>query len=250
MITVKKERAMTEEEAVKEFQKQLTKFKRHLFNIRWQYKAFRDLRESLKDHQCLIHVDFGENYVCKYTNEVQSVHFGGSHQQATLHTGVLYAGAQWPLTFYSISPSRRHDPPAIWAHLDPIVEMVKEKYPKVNRLHFFSDGPATQYRQKGNFLLFFLPNHSKEASMTSVGIFSKQVMAKGHWMVLGGPLVRLGEDIQDAGALFQKLKTNRGCPLQWRGGFQSIFNETRRWRWCTLPQCPTRVSTSDRKSVV
>ena len=63
MITVRKERAMTEEEAVKKFQKQLTKFKMHLFNIRWQYKGYRDLRESLKDHECLIHVDFSENCV-------------------------------------------------------------------------------------------------------------------------------------------------------------------------------------------
>lgn len=31
---------------------------------------------------------FSENYNCKYSTEVQAVHFGASHQQATLHTGV------------------------------------------------------------------------------------------------------------------------------------------------------------------
>ncbi|MEQ2257630.1 hypothetical protein ILYODFUR_036647 [Ilyodon furcidens] len=114
IIMVKKELTKSEDEVVEEFQERMVKFWKHLFNICWQYKAYRKLRESLQSHVCLIHVDFSENYICKYANEVQSVHFGGSHQLATLHTGVLYTAIQEaPLTFCSISPSRRHDPPAI-----------------------------------------------------------------------------------------------------------------------------------------
>ncbi|KAK0145756.1 hypothetical protein N1851_015330 [Merluccius polli] len=142
-ITVKKNVMTTEDELASD-----------IFNIRWQYGAYRQLRENLRNNECLLHVDFSENYSCKYSQEIQSVHFGGSHQQATLHTGVLYTAAeQSPVTFCSISPSRRHDPPAIWAHLDPVLDMVRERYPLINRLHVFSDGPATQYKQKGNFYL-------------------------------------------------------------------------------------------------
>ena len=47
----------------------------------------------------------------------------------------------------------KQDPVAIWAYLDPILEMVKRHNPDVQHLHFFSDGPATQYRQKGNFFM-------------------------------------------------------------------------------------------------
>nr|CAI5852334.1 unnamed protein product [Callosobruchus analis] len=36
----------------------------------------------------LVHMDFSENYVCKYSCEVQSAHFGGSKPQITLHTAV------------------------------------------------------------------------------------------------------------------------------------------------------------------
>lgn len=202
IITVKKE--LTKEEVVDQFQDKMVKFKQHLFNIRWQYKAYRQVREDLKDHECLIHVDFSENYLCKYANEVQSVHFGGSHQQATLHTGVLYTAAQNPIAFCSISPSRRHDPPAIWAHLDQVLDMVQSKFPQVTRLHFFSDGPATQYRQKGNFLLLstepfkrgFEANHSKGAPDGVGGTLKRSA----------DRLVCLGEDIPDAEALFNKLK--------------------------------------------
>lgn len=206
IITVKKELTETENVVVDEFQEKMIKFKQHLFNIHWQYKAYRQVREDLKDHECLIHVDFIENYLCKYANEVQSVHFGGSHQQATLHTGVLYIAAQNPIAFCSISPSRRHDPPAIWAHLDPVLDMVQSRFPQVSRLHFFSDGPATRYRQKVNFKPFkrgfdvnwnfFEANHGKEAPDGVGGTLKRSADRP----------VRLGEDIPDAEVLYNKLK--------------------------------------------
>lgn len=155
IITVKTTVMTTEDALAGEFHDRLFRFRRHIFNIRWQYGAYGKLQENLRNNECLLHVDFSENYSCKYSQEIQAVHFGGSHQQATLHTGVLYTAAyQSPATFCSISPSRRHDPPAIWAHLDPVLDMARERYPLINHLHVFSDGPATQYKQKGNFYLF------------------------------------------------------------------------------------------------
>ncbi|KAI4794712.1 hypothetical protein KUCAC02_031890 [Chaenocephalus aceratus] len=80
-ITVKKDVPIQEDELVAQFQDRLFKFRRHIFNIRWQYNAYRNLRENLTAKDCLIHIDFSENYTGKYSNEIQSVHFGGSHQQ-------------------------------------------------------------------------------------------------------------------------------------------------------------------------
>lgn len=40
--------------------------------------------------EAMLHVDFSENYGCKYAAEVQSAHFGGSKPQISLHTSVLY----------------------------------------------------------------------------------------------------------------------------------------------------------------
>lgn len=158
MITVKRDLVTTESDLVSQFQERLSRFKQHIFNIRWQCTAYRQIRETLKADECMLHIDFSENYLCKYSQEIQAVHFGGSHQQATLHTGVLYtAEDQSPLAFCSISPSRRHDPTAIWAHLDPVLGMIRQRFPEVKKLHFFSDGPATQYR---NFYKpFFFINH-------------------------------------------------------------------------------------------
>ncbi|CAC5372460.1 unnamed protein product [Mytilus coruscus] len=56
-------------------------------------------------------------------------------------------------SFCGVSDSLRHDPQAIWAYLIPVLRDMKEKYPGIDFLHFYSDGPTAQYRQKINFYL-------------------------------------------------------------------------------------------------
>lgn len=213
-ITVKREITTKEHDLNTDFQERLLHFRRHVFNIKWQFDAYRELRRSLKHNESLLHIDFSENYSCKYSEEIQSVHFGGSHQQASLHTGVLYtAGEQAPHTFCSISPSRRHDPVAIWAHLDPVLKVVRERHPQVSILHFFSDGPATQYRQKGNF--FYLSTEPYKYGFKEITWnFFEASHGKGAPDGVGGALKRSadrivahGGDIPDAQSLYEKLKS-------------------------------------------
>ncbi len=93
-ITVKKTMEDTQDNLVELFHTLLHKFKRHTFNINQQYSYCRELKKNLSKEEAVIHIDFSENYTCKYSSEIQAVHFGSSHQQATLHTGVLYIGGE------------------------------------------------------------------------------------------------------------------------------------------------------------
>jgi len=169
---------------------------------------------SLKHIESLLHIDFSENYSCKYSEEIQTVHFGGSHQKASLHTGVLYTtGEQAPHTFCSISPSRRHDPVAIWAHLDLVLKVLREQHSQVSILNFFSDGLATQYRQKGNF--FYLSTEPFKYGFTEITWnFFEASHGKGAPDGVGEALKRSadwivahGGDIPDAQSLYDKLKS-------------------------------------------
>ena len=78
------------------FESRLHVFKKHSFNIRNHYQ---DIRENLSGDEVLIHIDYSENYSCEYASEVQSVHFGGSHQQAYMHTGALYTQSGDPQAY-------------------------------------------------------------------------------------------------------------------------------------------------------
>lgn len=127
-----------------------------------------------------------------------------------MHTGVLYT-ASATQSFCSISDDMRHGPSAIWAHLNPVIEKAQEQFPGVNTVHFFSDGPTTQYRSTNNFYLY-----SKYMSAHNFAHSSWNFTEAGHGKSsadgVGGLLKRTadklvcqGNDIQNAESLYRVL---------------------------------------------
>lgn len=55
-----------------------------------QTQQVRKAKESLKNNELMFRIDFSKNYIAKYEQEVQALHFGTSKRQITLHTGVFY----------------------------------------------------------------------------------------------------------------------------------------------------------------
>lgn len=205
----------TAKELEEAFQKDMKDFKVHIFNIKQQYAAYKSLRENLSSSEALIHIDFSENFSCKLSEEIQSFHFGGSRQQATLHTGVIYVHQKsTPISFASVSNSLNHGPPAIWAHLKYPLSILKSEFPEFKTLHFFSDGPSTQYRQKNNFFLFCNLVFDYGFSCATWSYFEAS-HGKGASDGVGGALKRLannfvayGNDIPNAQILFDVLSKN------------------------------------------
>ncbi|CAH2016208.1 unnamed protein product [Acanthoscelides obtectus] len=135
------------------FEDRLPLFLAHEGRIFHQYKAIKTLKQNMTNEEILIHCDFSENYNLKYAEEVQSYHFGGSRQQITLHTVVIYSRAHENDlkvdSFCTLSESLEHGPGAIWAHLFPLIKLYIDN--RVKLLHFLSDSPSTQYRNKKMF---------------------------------------------------------------------------------------------------
>lgn len=78
-----------------------------------QNTAYADVKTNLQSNEAIIHADFSENFACKLAAEVQSFHFGGSRNQVSLHTGIMYTSQEKPLPFATVSPNREHGPAAI-----------------------------------------------------------------------------------------------------------------------------------------
>lgn len=180
----------------------------HVFNIRHQYQAYRKLKHDIAEDSAIVHIDFSENWTCKYASAIQSTHFGAANQQVTLHTGVLYTHLGTS-SFCTLSPSKRHDPVAIWAHLLPIMKDLRQK--DITVVRFFSDGPTTQYRNRSNIYLFssllfdmgfdgatwnyFEAGHGKGAADGIGGVVKRTA----------DDLVAKGKDIPDAHTLHRSL---------------------------------------------
>ena len=219
-VTVKEKVFFTLENLLVEMNRMMnSKICRHLFNIRHQYEQVRYLKENLGCNECIIHVDFSENYACKLESEVQGMHFGASRNQVSLHTGVLYKKDSDPVSFRTISGNTRHDPAAIWAHLTPILSQLKEKSPDLDTIHFLSDGPTTQYRSRKNFFLMTEVVHNTYGFEKLTWNFTEAGHGKGDPDGVGGlikrtadKLVSHGNDISDANEFYHAMK-NAGLAL-------------------------------------
>uniref|UniRef100_UPI00358DF4FA uncharacterized protein n=1 Tax=Myxine glutinosa TaxID=7769 RepID=UPI00358DF4FA len=140
------------------------------------------------------------------------MHFGASKKQLSLHTGVYYVGPNAnPAPVCTISENLYHGPAAIWEHLKPNLNSLQEKH-EVDTMHFFSDGPTTQYRQKLNFFLF-----TKELAQRKVTFGTWNFHEAGHGK--GAPdgvgatvkrmadnLVQRGKDCPDAVTMINLLE--------------------------------------------
>lgn len=84
--TVKEKHISTKAEVLAALRQSIKPFLLHIRNVEHQKREIRKVKEQLKNNEALIHMDFSENYGCKYVVEVQSDHFGGSKIQLSLST--------------------------------------------------------------------------------------------------------------------------------------------------------------------
>lgn len=219
-VTVEKVRHQVEPLIlIKQFETSLKPFLNHCANIRNQTDAIKEIKQNLTENDCLIHMDFSENYSAKYNSEIQSVHFGGSRKQMTLHTAVLYFNIDGQTTktqcFCTISSCLRHDAAAVWAHLIPILTEIEKTVPLVQNIYIVSDSPSGQYRNKKIFYIMsqlssYIPSINKV-----IWNYCECGHGKGAPDGVGGLLKRtadqfvaLQSDIPDLDAFVNALKSS------------------------------------------
>ncbi|KAK5648396.1 hypothetical protein RI129_003288 [Pyrocoelia pectoralis] len=210
--TIKEQIQCTKRNIVDELNKQIPNLFKHISNRNHQYKAIDYIKKYITDNSAVIHVDFSENFACKYANEIQSMHFGGSRQQLSLHTVVFYY--QNKEDGIIVSESLRHDPVAILVHLQPVFDVISLRVPNLSILHFVSDGPSTQYR---NCKMFYIIGSRIKNNFQNLRSITWNYTERGHGK--GAPdgvggvikriadrLVAMGQDIENIDKFLELIK--------------------------------------------
>lgn len=196
--TVKEEIESTCGQLLFKLETSITKYMSHLRNIYHQYRCIDSIKANISEQDVFVHMDFSENYNCKYSQEVQSAHFGGSKPQVSLHTVVAYyknseTKSVDHVNFCTISNSLRHDPAVICAHLEPVFLELRTLVPNIREAHFLSDGPSTQYRNKKMFHLIASHIPSALGSEKIYWHFSERGHGKGAPDGIGGAVKRTAD---------------------------------------------------------
>ena len=127
----------------------------HHYTAKSQAAYLRHLKETLPPTEnAIVLLDFAENYSFICQDAVQGFHWETA--QATLHPFAIYyrPTAEDDLLCISaciISDDREHVAGTVHLFIKVIVQFLKEQLPGLNKIIYFSDGAAAQYKNCKNF---------------------------------------------------------------------------------------------------
>ena len=155
-----------------------------------QSKFLQETKNALVEGEFLVVGDFAENYAFVVQDASQSFHWNNS--QATLHPFVIYyreGGNLANCSFVAISECNTHDVVAVHLFQTHLIEFMKKRFTTLNRIIYFSDGCAAQYKNCKNFLN--LCNHESDFGASAEWNFFATSHGKGPCDGVGGTVKRL-----------------------------------------------------------
>ena len=130
-------------------EKQREEFAGHVDRIKTQYFQMRQLKEQLPDKEVIVQMDFAENYACRTSEEIQSAYFNKTC--VALHPTVIYCKDNGELKHKSIviiSDTLALNAITVVSFLDTISNEIKNIVPNIEKCHYWTDSPTSQYRNK------------------------------------------------------------------------------------------------------
>ena len=171
------------------FLEKLEVLKRHDFVAKQQASYITDRKENLKQGEFLVIGDFSENFSFICQDAAQSFHWNNS--SATLHPFVYYFKDTDKLlhgNFVLISDCNTHDTVAVHHFQRRLIGHLKEKFPVLRHIVYFSDGCAGQYKNLKNFLNLCL--HEEDFGVPAEWHFFATSHGKGPSDGIGGTIKR------------------------------------------------------------
>ena len=101
---------------------------------------------TLLPRQFVVIGDFSENYSFVLQDAAQGFHWNNS--QATIHPFVAYYRESEKLSYVIISDCLHHDTIAVYLFQKSLVQFLQEKISKVDKIIYFSDASAAQYKNQ------------------------------------------------------------------------------------------------------
>ncbi|VDI36208.1 Hypothetical predicted protein [Mytilus galloprovincialis] len=194
------ENTVEKNEFIEMMKVEMNQFASHVDRVRCQYREIKTLKDSLKEKEVLVQMDFAENYSCKSLAEVQSAYW--NQTPVTIHPVVVYFRGQSKLEHKSIaiiSDELSHCTSTVCTFLDSLVPVLKEICPNVEFVHYWTDSPSSQYRNKTIFDL--IANHSSVYGIQARWNYFEAGHGKGPCDGLGGTIKRMADEAVKRGAV-------------------------------------------------
>ena len=169
-----------------ELKKQLSAFLLHTFVKRNQAASFDSLKTFCNGQSIVLQVDFSENATIAAQKEVQAAHW--HHSQATIFTAHAWINSATNFSMVIISDDLDHTKYSIFVFMQHIFQTIRAKFPSVESINVFSDGPTSQFKQR--FLFSNLHYWEQDHDISIIWNFFATSHGKGVVDGIGGTIKR------------------------------------------------------------
>ncbi|KAK3933277.1 RNA-splicing ligase RtcB-like protein [Frankliniella fusca] len=139
---------------IEDFTEMLLEYKKHNFIAKKQAGALKEMKANLKVGEVITLGDFSENYSFLIQDAIQGYHW--NNEQATLHPFVSYFRSTVDsevqhCILVVVSDAMDHNTAAVHTFQEKLIKYLEEKIGrKVEKLYYWSDGAASQYKNRKN----------------------------------------------------------------------------------------------------
>ncbi|CAF1275201.1 unnamed protein product [Rotaria sordida] len=187
----------TVKECVQILSQKVKQYLNHVFIKRQQSNFFEQMKADSDEKSIVVQVDYAENFSIQEQDAVQSAHW--STKTISIFTAHAWCG---PLNFSFALPSDNitHNKYCVNTCLDYIIGELKQYLPDLKTIKFFSDGAASQFKQR--FLFRNLIRLSIDCDLNLSWSFFATSHGKGVVDAIGGTVKRL---------VWQEILTKQQC---------------------------------------
>lgn len=188
------DKSLVKKAFIKHFTKQLPPFRLHCERVGAQYKALKHLEDVLPINHCIVQLDYAENWNCSYLQEITSAYY--SKDQITVHPMVTKQREHDELvvtSYAGVSNVTAHSFPTTFVFITELVAKLKSRNPDINTIHFVSDSPSSQYRNR--YVCQMLLRFEHDFKIRAVWNWLESGHGKGPCDGVGGSMKRLADRI-------------------------------------------------------
>lgn len=160
------------EEFIDLFIEALPDLMKHHFIAVAQGNFLKKEKENLKPDECIVTGDFSENYSCIIQDAIQGVHW--LNDQITVHPFVCYYKHENSIKVLNFIV---HDNKAVFTFQHMLIHHLKKKIKGLKIIKYFSDGAASQYKNRKN--AFNLRLHLEDFGVKAIWHFFASCHGKG-----------------------------------------------------------------------
>ncbi|CAF0957579.1 unnamed protein product [Didymodactylos carnosus] len=136
------------DEAVLLLKSKVEDFLYHMYIKREQAKYFEKLKTEVSDEKIVLQVDFAENFNMKEQDEIQKAHW--NTKPLPIFTAFVWSKGE-NFSFAVPSLDVTHDKFVVDSALKIILNHIETVLPNVEEINCFSDGAASQFKQRFHF---------------------------------------------------------------------------------------------------